>query len=810
MESLLRDLRHGVRALRQSPGFALSAVLSLGLGVGANTTVFAWMDNIVRNPFPGIPQGGALVAVNEADQEGRVTGMSPIAYPTLQEWRGRVRAFDDMAAHAQARLNLRSAPAALAEPVWVEMVASNFFNVLRVEAAIGRMFRPDDEAARAPVVVLSHAFWQRRFGGSSEVLGRALLFNGTPLTVVGIAPPRFDGAVMGLAFVAWVPLWQQRSLIPGADWLGDRQARRLQAVARLRPGVTLTQANRELLGVARDVSRSYGESPIAGAGARWVSDTQLGSLMGPLSLAMIAVTTVVLLSACANVAGLLLARSANRQRQTAIQVALGASRVRLVQQALVQGAVLSLAGCAVGLWIAGATKDILIRFVPRVALPVSLQIDLNWRVWLFAAIITTAATLLFALVPALRASRPDVVEALKASSTVGGRRSWLRHGLVVAQVAFSLVALSTAGLFLRSVTAAAGQPLGFGDPRSVLLAATDLSFARLTGDARRQLVDRMLVSARALPGVVQASAATAVPLSFGGPPEITTRVDGYVPSSTESMSVGRIVITDGYFETMEIPIVEGRSITRADGLSTTPVVFVNEAFVRRFWSGQSAIGRRIDQGTGWALVAGVVRDSAIDSFTEPPKPLAYYAFGQLTPDALTLHLKSRVEPMGLVLPLRRAMAAVHADLPVLDPRTLVEHMASATFVQSVGSAVFGVFGVVALLIVSTGLYGVMAGYVVERRRDMAVSVALGATPRTIAIAVVGPAVRLTIAGLVIGTALTFLVSSLVRNQLVGISPLDVLSLLIAMASLMVVTIATCAWPAWRAIHLDPMTIFRSQ
>jgi predicted permease len=815
VDALVRDVRHAVRTLGQSPGFALGAVLSLGLGIGANATVFTWLDNIVRNPFPAIPGGATLVALNVGDQDGRVQGMAPTAYPTLLEWRQRTSSFEGVAAHAQARLNLRTTASALGEPIWVEVVDAHFFDVLGVRPGVGRLIDRQDERTHAAVAVLSHSFWLRRFGGEPDVIGRTLLLNGAVLTVVGVAPPRFDGVVTGLAFDAWVPLWQQPSLLPGSDWMRDPGARRLQAVARLRPGVSLGRANADLLNVAREVSRSYGESPVTGAGARWIGDTQLGSLMRPLGVAMIAVTAVVLLAACANVAGLLLSRSTGRQRETAIRVAVGASRARLAQQALVEAFLLSASGCVVAFGVAVATKDVLTSFVPRVSLPVSLTIHLNWRVVVFACVVAVGAALLVALAPAARASRLDIVGILKSAGPRAGpgRTSRSRRGLVVAQVAFSSMSLAIAVLFLRSVAAAGDVPLGFGDPHRVLLAATDLSFARVEESvARTALVDRALDAVRALPGVTAASAATSIPLSFGGPPGLHTRVEGYVPAPDEFMFVGRNVVGDGYFETMEIPLVEGRAPARGDVVSGHRVAVVNAAFVRRFWPGQSGVGRRIDQGDGWVQILGVARDSIVDSLTEPPRPLVYVPFGQVAPDALTFHLRVRpgTDPLLLVHPLRRVLAAVNADLPALDPGTLASHMEAGTFVQSVGASVFAVFGLLALAIAAAGLYGVVAAYVAERRREIAISVALGASPRIVASAVLTPALRLTVVGLAIGIVSTSGLSALVRSQVIGVSLLDAWALLSGAALLVLVTLATCAWPAWRAIRLDPSSALRCQ
>jgi predicted permease len=808
MVALGRDVRSALRLLRFSPGFALTVVLSIGVGIGANTTVFAWLDNIVRRPFPGLPNGESLVAVNVAEASGRVEGMPPIAYSTLQDWVGRTSVFDTVAAHAPVRLNLRATKGEAGAPVWAEITSAGFFETVGAKPFQGRFYSAEDETTRAPLVVLSHAFWSSRFGGASSVVGRSVLFNGVPLTVIGVAPPRFGGVVTGLAFEAWLPIWLQPDLMPGSDWMRDRGARRMQAVARLRPGMTLARARAELNAVARQVSEAQGDVPVSGAGVRWVTDTQLGSLVGPLGTALMAVTAAVLIAVSANIAGLLLARGVSRRRQTATQVAIGATRWHLIREAIVHAAVLASLGCIAGLWIAFATKDVLLAFVPRVSLPVGLEVDLNWRVVLFAAALAVASVLLSALVPAIRGSHPDVMEALKSSSCTG-RRARLRHALVVVQVAVSVMALSTASLFLQSVASAGRVPLGLADPSQVLLVSTDLSFTRHSAQPLTALVDLALERIRGLPGIGDAALASFVPLSFGGPPGVNTRVEGYAPGPEEAMFVDRATITDRYFETLGIALVEGRRVLATDRADTPRVVVVNEAFVARYWPGRSGLGRRIDQGDGWAVVAGVVRDSAVDTLTEGPRPLVYHPWTQAPTNALTLHVRTTaVDPLALIEPVRSALASVHADLPALDPGTLADHMRAAVFVQSVGASAFTAFGLIAILVATIGLYGVVAQHLAERRRDVAIMAALGASPRTIAGSVARPALGLTVAGLAAGAGPAVAAGMLVRGQLILVDALDPISMGGSVVTLAVTAVASCAWPVWMAIGTDPRAAMR--
>ncbi len=811
MDALWRDIRYAVRVIRRSPLFALTIILSIGLGIGANTTVFTWVDSLVRNPFPAIPAGGSLVAVNSADADGRVQGMPPVAYPTYEEWRGRLSSFTDIAAHAPVRLSLRTTPREVGDPVWVELVSRNFFDVVQVKPYRGRFFAPEDEASRAPVAVLGYGYWQRRFGGDPGIVGRTLILNGAPLTTVGIAPPSFGGVVVGLAYDIFAPVWLQPSLLPGPEWMTNRRIRRLQGVAHLKAGVTIAQAQQEIGRVARQLSESYGDTPVTSGGVRWVRDTQLGSLMGPLTTAMLVVTALVLLIGCANVASLLLARGAERARETAVQLAIGAPRARLVRPLLVQSILLALAGSVVGLWIAWMLKDVLPAFVPRVPMPVLVEIDLNPRVIGFAIVAACATALLFGLIPALAVSRPDLAATLKGSSAGrGSRRARGRQALVVAQVAFSVVSLSTSALFLRSAAAKQQAPLGFGDPAQVLLASTDLGFTGLNDAERVTVVARLLDRMRSLPGVRAAGMSTMVPLGFGGHQMVATRIDGYTPQRDESMTTERVVVSDGYFETMEIPILHGRGLGRADAPGGLRVTVVSEAFVSRYWPGQNPIGRRIDQGDGWAVVVGVARNAATQSPTEPPPPLAYHVFGQAAATSLTLHARTAQDPKAMIEAVRREFAAVHADLPVLDPGTLTEHMAASVFVQYVGSSVLGGFGILALLITGTGLYGVLAYAVVQRRREIAITVALGATPRDVATTVLGGGLRLAAAGVACGLALAVAVAMLVRSQLAGVSPTDAVALSGSLAVVGLVVVLASVGPAWRAVRMDPIVALRAQ
>jgi predicted permease len=442
---------------------------------------------------------------------------------------------------------------------------------------------------------------------------------------------------------------------------------------------------------------------------------------------------------------------------------------------------------------------------PRVALPVHLEPDLNWRVVGYATALSLITAGALSVVPAWRAFRSDLTTMLNLTSrTSTYRRSRMLQAAVVVQVALSVVALATAGLFLRSAASAAAVPAGFGDPNAMLLVTTDLSFSRLPAAGVLALGEDVLRRARLVPGAARAALASAIPLSFGPPPGVQARIDGYVPGPDESMSIPRVAVSDDYFEAMEIPLVAGRHFDTNDRADLDRVAIVNEAFAQRYWRGQNPIGRRLDQGDGWTVVVGVARDTRWESLTEPVRPLVFRPWTQLPPQTMTLHLRSpAANPLTLVEPLRRELFAAHADLPALEPRSLAQHMRAAFFVQTVGASALTVFGALAGLIAAVGLYGVLAQELAERRREVAVLIALGASPARAAVRYATPVLSLVATGSAVGLGLAVLTGVLVRRQLIGVSPADLPSLLGSAAVLVSVALAACGFPVWRAASANP-------
>jgi predicted permease len=810
---MMKDLVFTLRSLRKQPGLTAIVALSIGLGVGANAMVYTWMDGLIVHPFPAVPDSDRLVVLSPVGPDGSVRGMPPVSYLVFHDWRANERGSEifehDVAAHVYVRLSGRVPGESSSEPVWGEMVSGNFFAAAGVTPLRGRAITPEDESARAPVAVVSERYWRRRLGSDPSVLGRHLLLNGVDVNVVGIMPREFGGIVVGVAFDVWVPLTLQPQMLPGSDRLSDRNARWLQAFGRLAPGVTLDAASQSFDATARLTSTEAGESPVQGGALRRIRETQLGSLMFPMFLAMLGVTGLVLLTACANVANLLLARGTAERKETGIRLALGASRIRVGAQSVLQSGSLACLGGVIGVVIAGWAGDVFRLFLPAVPLPVSADLEMHPRVIAYAFLVTLLAALVFGLVPSLRASRFELVPVLKDDARgASGARSRLRGALVVAQVAFSMAALVLGGLFLRSLGAAKTMDVGYEDPRKLLLVGTDLSVAGIDAADAAAVQDRVLDRTRSLPGVRSAAFSTMVPLGFGGHVLAPTQIEGYTPKADESMEVERVLVSASYFETMGIPILRGRAIDEDDRADTMRVAVVNETLASRYWPGLDPIGRRLDQGSGWATVVGVARDSVYRDLGETPYPLAWSSVEQWPATGLTLLVRAMGAPQALVEPLRGAVQAADADLPFFEPRTLAEHMAAASFVQFVGASMLSAFGGLSLVLAAVGIFGVLSYSVNLSRREIAIATALGATPRRVVRDVLSNGMRLVLAGVVIGGAASFFASRLLATALLDVAPGDPLTYLATTLLIGFVAVVACLAPAWQASRVDPLTALK--
>ena len=818
MEQLCSDVRLAARVLVKSPGFTGVAVLSLALGIGANTTIFSLLNALLLRPLPG-RDPARLATVYTSDYSGPLYSAS--SYPDYLEFRSQSRTFEGLAAYGMQPLVLSDAGES--RRVLAQLVSGNFFDVIGLGAAYGRtILRAEETPGRHAVVVLSDAFWRSRFGADPAAVGREVALNGRPFTVVGIAPPGFAGMMRGLSVDVFVPLAMRAEL--GAGSLAERGDRGLMLIGRLRPGVGTEDARADLAVIARRLHASYSDNwtdrlgePRAVSVLPEEASRVLPQVRGPLSGflgVLFAAVGLVLLLACSNVASLLLARASARRREIAVRMALGARRGRLVRQLLAESLLLACGAGALGVALAALSLRLILAFQPPLPVSLALGLELDRRVLLFALVLSIATSVLFGLWPALRASSASPIESLTArgADSPGRRRFAARDALVVAQVAGSLVLLIGAGLFLRSLANAKAIDPGF-DPNGVLVLSIDLGAQGY--DAARgarfyaALQERLL----GLPGVEAASVTSALPLSLGGERR-GLRIVGYEPGPGEDMEVHSSFVGSGYFQAMRTPLARGRGFEASDGPGAPGVVIVNEAFVRRYWPGRDGLGSRLVAGDSSGdvplQVVGVARDGKYTSLGEEPTPFVFYPHRQLHRAEMSVVVRAQGDPAALVPAVRREVAALDGTLPVYDVKSLVAHLGTALFPARAAATLLGLTGALALLLAAIGLYGVLSYAVALRTREIGVRVALGAQRADVMALVVGRGLRLAGTGVAIGLAMALGVTRFLSFLLYGTSPLDAPTFAAVPALLLAVALLAAWDPARRALRVDPAVCLREE
>lgn len=804
MDTLLQDLRYTFRGFRRTPGVIAVIILSLGLGIGANATVYSWMEALLFHPLPAVPEFNRLVNVSGATPDG---GDWSLSYPAYKDWRASARTVD-LAVADFTQLSLRTGDQA--ERVWGMYVSGNYFDAIRVQPVLGRAITLEDETSQAPVAVISHTLWQRKFHGDSAVVGRRARINNIDLAVVGVMPQRFGGTMVGLNFDLWTPVTLE-PMLAGRQSFNDRGNQWLDVVGRLKDGVSLAAAREDMDRVAAQVREVHGEDQSRSAKVEPFQEEGIQSILLPVFSALIGVTVLVLLIACFNVANLMLARATARRKEISVRLAVGAGRSRIVRQLLTESAVLALfaglAGSAIAMWANG----LFLAMVPATPFPVTTELTLDYRTFLFTLVVSTVTVAVFGLVPALRASRPDVLPALKDEAASGGGRSRLRSALVVGQVSLSIISLVAAGLFLRSLQRAQAVDPGIGDPAHLLLVDTDLSLARYSDSAGATLIGRLLENVRKLPGVAEASVATMVPLGFGGTSSSGITVQGYEPAADENMSIEVNRVSDGYFETTEVGIVAGRRILPEDRRGSPLVAVVNEAFAARYIRAPHPVGTLINAGgEEWITIVGIARNGKYHALNEAPQPLVYFPHQQSWRDAYTLQLRTRQDPRAMIETVRRTFKDIDPDLPFLDARTMTEHMGAALFANRLGGVLLSVFGLMALGLSAIGIYSVVAYSVSRRVREIGLRVALGAAKKDVLTLIMGHSMRLVVIGLLIGGILGVGVGRLLRSQLFGISPADPITFGGIAVLLFGIALLASWLPARRATRIDPLVALKSE
>jgi predicted permease len=812
MQNFLQDLRYGIRMMARTPAFTLIAILTLGLGIGANATIFSWLNAVLLDPLPGVDAPHELLSVHGTSRAQPVISLS---YPDFADYRDRNASFAGILAAEESAVSLRAGDAP-PERVWAQFVSGNFFDVLGVRALHGRTFLPDEDKTPGthPVAVISASLWQRRFGSDPNILGAPVTINSRAFTIIGVAPPDFSGSETALRFDVWIPMMMVDTFAPGQNRLQSRGNRWFSGLARLKRGVTLAQAQAEMNGLAQRLAREY---PVNDEGIGvtmsplWKAPRSAQDILGPVLMLMMGVVGVVLLIACANVANLLLARATGRRKEIAVRLAMGAGRARLVRQLLTESTMLALLGGVVGVLIAFWTAGLLMLMVPPTELPVAMDLRVDPRVLAFTFGVALLTGLIFGLAPALQSTRADLVTALKdeASSVAGGRsKGWLRNSLVVAQVSLSLVLLIAAGLFLRSLRAVHTFDLGF-NPQNVLLVATDLFPNGYDSTKGRQFYEELLRRVEQLPGVRAVTLARRVPLGFGGTSSTSIRVEGYEPAKDEQVWSYLYNVAPNYLRTMEIPLMGGREFTLDDRRESPAVAVINETLAARYWKDADPIGRRFHFGDEqWVTVVGIARDAKYRTLNEKPSPMIYLPVLQFYRSDLNLHVRTEGDPAGYTAAVQNEIRAMDPNLPVFNIRTMEANIRAASFQQRMASGLLGVFGLLALGLAAVGIYGVISYSVSQRTREMGIRIALGAQRRDILRLILGQGLRLTVVGLVIGLGAAFGVSRFMASLLFGVSTTDVVTFAVLPLLLAGVAMLACWVPARRATRIDPIRALR--
>ncbi|HEX5475485.1 MAG TPA: ABC transporter permease [Vicinamibacterales bacterium] len=812
-ETLLQDIRYALRWLRRSPVFTATAILSLAIGIGANATIFSVASALLLRPLPGLDHPGRLVDIGRTTNGG---GFDNTSYPNYRDLRDRATMLTGIYAFRFEPEPMSLGGRDEAERVYGTRVTGNYFQVLGTHSQRGRLFTDaDDQPGRNHVVVLASDLWRRRFGGDPSIVGKTILITGEPFMVVGVAPPGFQGTTV-LRADLFLPLSTQVQGPSNADMLTNRRIIWLMMGGRLKPGVTVAQANAEVDAIGKMLARQYPQAN-GDKGLRVVPTSifpgRIGIIAGFIGLLM-GIVALVFLIACVNVAGMLLARSAARRREIAVRLAIGAGRARLIRQLLTETLVLFAAGCAVGLLISRWLIALLLSLLPQLPVPIGMHIAVDWRVLAFAVVLSLVAAILAGLAPALQASRPDVVPALKAEGlgSAGGKLR-LRNVFVVGQITLSLVIVIAGGLFMRALEHAASIDPGF-DQSNIDVVSLDLSLARYKDAAGIAFARQLVSRARALPGVQGAVIAADLPLDgdrigFGD-----VRLPG---TSRETRRTAPPVdwntVTPGFFRLMHVPLLRGRDFDDRDDAGAPPVVIVNAALAQRFWGRLDVTGRELVIDTGFdeprrVTVVGVATNARFVDLDVANLPYIYAPLAQEYHPRVSLLVKT--SGTSLVPEVRSLMRELNPQLPIVNAMPMTDVTAIGLVPQRIAASVAGTLGIVGLLLAAIGIYGVTAYAVGRRTREIGIRMALGANRAAVLRLVLRQGLVLTLLGIGIGVVLGALGSGILRGFLLGVSALDPLTFGGAVLLFTVIALTATYFPARRATRVDPISALRQE
>ncbi len=817
MENLFKDIRYGVRMLSKNPGVTLVAVVTLALGIGANTAIFSGVSAFLMRPL-SVPNAGELIRPIEISEDRGAS--DELSYPDFLDFKNQTTSVDMVAEDMiQAAIDAENQN----DVIWGQVVSANYFDVLQVKPAMGRGFLPDEDktVGANAVVVLAHGFWQRRMASDPNIVGKTVRLNNRPYEVIGVGPDYFVGTKFALAMDFWVPISMAEDLRRSPELLQSRGSHWMNVIGRLRPGVSMSQASAELSAIALRLNQAYpderaGTTQMTVMGevdGRWA---EMGNVFRSGGAIAMAIVGLILLIACANVANLMLARAAARRKEIGIRLALGANRARLIRQLLTESLLLSIIGGGLGLLLAFWVTDLMEGFVPILEYNIiSNFFALDSRALLFTLVISLGTGLVFGLAPAWQASNPDVVPVLKGdpeTSRKGKRKGFtLRNSLVVAQVALSLVVLVCGALFIKSFRKAQTMDPGF-DNRNGLIVSVSPQLVGYDDEQGRNFYKQLLDRVSHLPGVDAVSVTRTLPLAD------SSNSNGPILKEGEQLargSAGRNIMTNvvgaGYFRTMQIPILEGRDFDDRDQPKTQRVAIVNEKMAEILWPGESAVGKRIFIGTDNRdplEVVGVVKTGKYRNLAEDPKPFFYYAFSQRRPGTMAMVIRPSIDPRGLVGAIRKEVQALDRRVPVFGVKTKDEHKTYALWAPNMAASFSVAFGVVAILLSAVGLYSVMAYIVSQRTREVGIRMALGANRADVMKMITRQGMKLAGIGVGIGLVLALALAQVLGSLLIGISGYDVTTFIVVPVLLAAVAFVASYLPARRATKVDPLVALR--
>jgi len=807
----MQDLLYAFRLMRRTPGVAVTAIVSLALGIGVNALVFSVVNGLVLRPLPGVSDPDRVVFLQDRQGAGE-------SFPNYLDVRDRSTAFESLAGYRIAPMSLETGATATGQPrrAWGYLATGSYFDTLGVKPAAGRFFHAaeDRNQGEPALAVLSYDEWTTHFGGGQDVIGSTIRINTHPFTVIGVAPRGFFGSEIFYRPAIWVPMMMEPVIEPGHNWLNARATFNMWVIGRLKTGVMIPQAEANLAPITADLGRTY----------PWPDKTMVIHLARPglvgnllrtpvqaFGVAVLLLAALVLVAACANLAGLLLARGADRQREMAIRLSIGAGRRRLVRQLLTESLVLALLGGAIGAMTAAVLARALSAWQIPVTLPMQLDVSIDWRVVVFACAISTAAGLLFGVAPARFASATDPNLALKGGvQGRAGRRWTFRDALIAVQVALCFVLVTACLLSARGLQRAISAPLGFA-PEGVATASFDLGLAGY--DKARGLAFQRRVAAEAarIPGATSAGLGNTLPLSMDQSHSVVYR-PGALPGDPAPATAVVYSVSPGYLKTMRIALLSGRDFDDRDTATSTPVAIVNQTFVNQVLRTDRPIGAHFTYGPGGRVieVIGVTADSTFETIGETPRAAAFNPEPQWYNPTTVLAVRSSLPDAQTAAALRQLVARLDPSLPLYDVEG-AEAMMWWAFLPSRAAAIaLGVFGLLAISLAATGLHGLVAYAVSRRAREIAIRVAVGANARDVLMAVLARTASLIAIGAVAGTGLAIAAMRLLSSVLFGVPRNDAGVLAAVAAAMVVIGLVACWAPSRRALRLQPAVLLKSE